>query len=417
MTRPGGAPILGTARRATLVLLLVLMLMPAVVAVAGAPTLLDFTPDELARIQRHGPWPPPPARDAGNALAGRPEAVALGQRLFFDTRLSGDGRLACASCHQPAQGFADGLPRGVGRSELARNTPSLWNAVHERWLGWDGAADSLWSQHMQPLRAAGEMAASAAQVRTTLAGDRDLACRWRQVFGSPLPADSEAVLVGTAKAIAAFVGTLVSARTPFDDFRDALARGDTATAARFPLPAQRGLRLFIGAGQCSTCHVGPRFSHGEFGDIGVPFFVRPGVVDPGRHGGIAALRASPYNLLSRWSDDPAGEAALKTRHVQAEQRNFGEFKVPGLRNVALTAPYMHNGSLPTLDAVVRHYDQMNPDRVHADGEQILRPLRLTEGQRAELVAFLGTLSDPGAGTWQPAALAPCGKTRASPGKP
>ena len=195
-----------------------------------------------------------------------------------------------------------------------------------------------------------------------------------------------------------------------------MARGDTAHAARYPLPAQRGLRLFVGAGQCSTCHVGPRFSHGEFGDIGVPFFVRPGVVDPRRHGGIAALRASPCNLLSRWSDDPAGEAALKTRHVQTEQRNFGEFKVPGLRNVALTAPCMHNGSLPTLDAVVRRYDRMDPGRVHADGEQILRPLRFTEGQRADLVVFLGTLSDPGSATWQLAAPPPCTAT-AGPGKP
>ncbi len=395
---------------------------------AEPPAVLDFTPDERVRIQRHGPWPPPPARDVGNALAGRPEAIALGQWLFFDTRLSSHGRLACASCHQPAMAFADGLPRGRGRSELARNTPTLWNAVHERWLGWDGAADSLWSQHLQPLGAASEMAASAAQVRATLAADVDLSCRWQQVFGAPVPGDAERALVGTAKAIAAFVGTLVSAPTPFDSFRDALALGDTANAARYPLSAQRGLRLFVGAGQCSTCHVGPRFSHGEFGDIGVPFFVRPGVVDPGRHGGIAALRASAYNLLSRWSDDPAGEAALKTRHVQAEQRNFGEFKVPGLRNVALTAPYMHNGSLPTLDAVVRHYDQMNPDRVHADGEQILRPLRLSAGQRADLVAFLETLSDPAAAAWQPSPQPspqpplqpppqpPCAAT-ASPGTP
>lgn len=383
---------------------------------ADLPPLLNLSPDEVTRIQRHGPWPPPPARDAGNALAGRPEAIALGQRLFFDARLSADGRLACATCHVPAKGFADGLPRGVGRSVLARNTPALWNAVHERWLGWDGAADSLWSQHLQPLRATEEMAMSGDRLRATLAGDRDLACRWQQVFGAPVPGDAERVWVGTAKAIAAFVGTLVSAPTPFDGFRDAVARGDLAAAARYPLPAQRGLRLFIGAGQCSTCHVGPRFSHGEFGDIGVPFFVRPGAVDSGRHGGIAALRASAYNLLSRWSDDPAGEAALKTRHVQAEQRNFGEFKVPGLRNVALTPPYMHNGSLPTLDAVVLHYDQMNPDRIHADGEQVLRPLRLNDGQRADLVAFLGTLSDPGFAAWQPAELAPC-PTRASPGKP
>ena len=115
-------------------------------------------------------------------------------------------------------------------------------------------------------------------------------------------------------------------------------------------------------------------------------------------------------------DDPAGDAAQKTRYVQAQQRNFGEFKVPGLRNVALTAPYMHNGSLPTLESVVQHYDQINPDRVHADGEQILRPLRLNAGQRADLVAFLRTLSDPGFAAWRLATLPTCPATT-SPGKP
>lgn len=415
MSRLAGQPARGLSLR-LLALLTMLVLMPLVVAAAGPPALLDFTADERARIQRHGPWPPPPVRDAGNALAGRPEAIALGQALFFDTRLSRDGQWACASCHRPGQGFADGLPRGVGRAVLARNTPSLWNAVHERWFGWDGAADSLWSQHLQPLLAVDEMATTGARLRDTLAADRDLACRWPTVFGGPVARDAEHVLVGAAKAIAAFVATLVSARTAFDDFRDALALGDTAAAASYPMPAQRGLRLFIGAGQCSTCHVGPRFSHGEFGDVGVPFFVRPGVVDPGRHGGIATLLASPYNLLSRWNDDPAGDAAQKTRYVQAQQRNFGEFKVPGLRNVALTAPYMHNGSLPTLESVVQHYDQINPDRVHADGEQILRPLRLNAGQRADLVAFLRTLSDPGFAAWRLATLPTCPAT-ASPGKP
>ena len=340
--------------------------------------------------------------------------------MFFDTRLSAGGRLACASCHQPALAFADGLPRGVGRAVLARNTPSLWNAVHERWLGWDGAADSLWSQHLQPLRAADEMAANGRHVRRTLLADAELACRYQQVYGAPPGGDAEQLLVHAAKAIAAFTATLVSGRTPFDEFRDALARGDVAAAARYPLPAQRGLRLFVGHGQCSTCHVGARFSHGEFGDIGVPFFVRPGVVDSGRHGGIAALRASPYNLLSRWSDERDGPAAVKTRHVQAEQRNFGEFKVPGLRNVARTAPYMHNGSLPTLHAVVEHYDRMDPDRVHSDGEQILKPLQLNAAQRADLVAFLETLSDPGATTWRAPPLPPCragAGVSASPEKP
>jgi cytochrome c peroxidase len=374
---------------------------------AAATAPLAFTAVELRRIQTHGPWPPPRSPDASNAQSGRPEAIALGQRLFFEPRLSPDGRLACASCHLPALAFADGRKRSTGRELLDRHAPSLWNAGLERWYGWDGAADSLWSQAIRPLLDAREMASSAGQVAAVVTADAELACRYRAVFGAAAGDDAEATLVNVAKAIAAFVGTLVSGRTPFDDFRDALARGNTKAAARYPKAAQRGLQLFIGRGQCSTCHVGPRFSNGEFADIGLPFFVAPGVVDSGRHGGIAALRASPYNLLSRWSDAPPGEAAVKTRHVEPQHRNFGEFKVPSLRNVALTAPYMHDGQLATLDAVLQHYSELDLDRLHADGEQILKPLRLSDGEHADLRAFLHSLTDPRAAAWRPPALTAC----------
>ena len=377
-------------------------------SIASDAALLDYTPDEVRRILRHGPWPPPPARDAGNARASDPQAIDLGRRLFFDRRLSIDGTLSCASCHAPAQAFADGRPRSIGRVGLERNAPSLWNAVHERWYGWDGAADSIWSQAIRPLLDAREMAGSAAHVEAVVAGDRDLACRFERAFGRPAAAgDAERTLVDAAKAIGAFVGTLVSGHTPFDEFRDALAAGDRRAAARYPIDAQRGLRLFVGRGRCTICHVGPLFTHGEFGDIGLPFFVRPGQVDPGRHVGIAALRASPFNLLSRHSDAVDADAALKTRHVEPQHRNFGEFKVPSLRNVAETAPYMHDGQLPTLDAVLSHYVDLNLDRLHADGEQILQPLRIDARERADMVAFLKTLSDPQARAWRPAAPTDC----------
>ena len=371
---------------------------------AGAPpaTLLDFSADEMQRIVRHGPWPPPRASDAGNAQAERADAIALGERLFFDARLSIDGLLSCASCHRPELAFTDSRERSLGRMLLDRNAPSLWNAVHERWYGWDGAADSLWSQSIRPILDPREMASTAAHVRSAIATDAELACRYRRTFGHAPAGDDEAVLVDAAKAIGAFVGTLVSGRTAFDEFRDALARGNRHAAADYPMPAQRGVRLFVGRGQCHLCHVGPLFSNGEFGDTGLPFFTRPGVVDPGRHGGIATLRASDYNLLSRWSDARDDDAATtKTRLVAPQHRNFGEFKVPSLRNVALTAPYMHDGQLATLDDVVHHYSELDLERLHADGEQILKPLHLSDDERADLVAFLGTLTDPYAGSWRP----------------
>jgi cytochrome c peroxidase len=378
------------------------------VARAAQEAPVDFTPIELRRILAHGPWPPPPAADAGNARSADPLAVDLGLRLFFEARLAPDAALSCASCHAPSLAFADALPRSLGRERLDRNAPSLWNAAQERWYGWDGAADSLWSQAIRPLLDRREMASSARHVAAAIAGDPALACRFRRVFARAPLDDPQRTLVDAAKALGAFVATLVSGRTPFDDFRDALARGDGAAAARYPIAAQRGLRLFVGRGQCSTCHVGPMFTNGEFADTGLPFFVRPGQVDPGRHGGIAALRASDYNLLSRHSDASAADgAAWKTRHVEARHRNFGEFKVPSLRNVAETAPYMHDGQLATLEAVVEHYSTLDPDRLHADGERILRPLGLRDDERADLVAFLRTLSDPRARAWQPPPDAGC----------
>ena len=378
---------------------------PLPASAAPLAGVLDFSAAELRSIARHGPWPPPPALDAGNAQAGREPAINLGRALFFEPRLSPAG-LSCASCHQPQRAFADGRARSAGRELLDRNAPSLWNAVHERWYGWDGAADSLWSQALRPLLDAREMASSAAWVRQVIAGDTTLACRYQQAFSRAPGRDEQRVMVDAAKAIGAFVGTLVSARTAFDEFRDALLRGDPA-AARYPLAAQRGLRLFIGPAACSTCHGGAMFSNGEFADIGLPFFVRPGVVDPGRHGGIQALRESRYHLLSAWSDGGDEAALLKTRHVDAQHRNFGEFKVPSLRNLAHTAPYMHDGQLATLDAVLRHYSELKLDRLHADGESILKPLGLSAEQRGDLTAFLLSLSAEGATRWRAPAQGDC----------
>lgn len=365
-----------------------------------------FSPAERARIEAHGPWPPPLARDPGNAWAGRPATIELGQRLFFEPKLAPDARLACASCHVPSLAFADGRARSNGRVMLDRHAPSLWNAVHHRWWGWDGAADSLWSQALRPLEDPRELASHPAHLRRLLTGNAELACRWRRSFGAPLPDDDEALRVLTAKALGAFVGSLVSAATPFDRFREALARGDGPALARYPAAAQRGLRLFIGRGRCHLCHAGPLFANGEFADIGAGFFVRPGQVDSGRHGGIQAVLASRHNLLSPAADDP-GEAATRTRHVDLQHRNFGEFKVPSLRNVAQTAPYLHDGRMPTLAGMVRHYSDLNLERLHADGERILEPLHLSAGEQRDLLAFLRSLDDPAARRWQPARLTSC----------
>lgn len=373
---------------------------------AAAQALLPFTAEEIAQIARHGPWPLPAARDPGNPQAGRPAAIALGRQLFSDRRLSHDGQLACASCHAQALAFSDGQPRSIAREQLDRNAPSLLNAAHQRWYGWDGASDSLWSQALRVMLEPREFGSSPAQLHALVRSDRELSCRWQQVFGGIDTRNGERTMVQMAQAIGAYVGSLQSPRTPFDEFRDALLRGDEVAAAAYPLPAQRGLQLFIGRGRCAQCHLGPLFSNGEFADVGVPFFVRPGVVDPGRHGGIEALQKSRYNLLGRWAQLRSPAEATKTRHVQPQHRNFGEFKVPSLRHVALTAPYMHDGSLATLPDVIRHYDRIDLDRLHTDGERLLGPLYLSASEREDLLAFLRSLGD------QPIVVAPAPATRA-----
>lgn len=363
-------------------------------AAAWPQDRVEFSADEVRRILQYGPWPQPVLRDSSNRVSGNADAIALGERLFYDRRLSGDGAMSCAACHLPDHAFTDGRARAYGRESLDRNTPSVWNIGLARWFGWDGAADSLWRQSIKPILNPIELAADAEHVAALLRSDPALGRRYASAFGAApgdAPAD-EAMLVNTGKAIAAYLETLVSSRSAFDEFRDALARDDRAAAARYPLAAQRGLKIFVGKGNCSFCHFGPAFTNGEFADVGISYFVAKGRVDSGRHGGIKELRADRFNLLGPYNDDPTGTAASKTRHVASQHRNFGEFKVPGLRNVARTAPYMHNGSLATLRDVVLHYSDLNEERLHADGERILRPLKLSPREVDDLVAFLESLT-------------------------
>ena len=362
-------------------------------AVAAEPPLVALGDAELRRVLAHGPWPVAAARDPSNRVSGNAGAFAFGERLFNDPRLSRDGTRACATCHQRERGFSDGLPRAEGLQRGDRNTPALLNVGGQRWFGWDGANDNLWAQSLRPLLDAREMGGTLQTVAQTLRSQPDLRAAYAEVFGAVALRGDEAVAVNLAKALAAYQETLRSGRTAFDAYRDALARGDAEAAKAYPSAAQRGLAIFVGKGRCHVCHSGPKFSNGEFHDIGIPFFVERGRVDRGRQGGIKALQASRYNLLGPFSDDASRRSAISTRHVRPEHRNYGEFKVPSLRSVARSAPYMHIGSLASLRHVVRHYSELDEERLHSDGERLLVPLRLSAAETDDLVDFLLSLNE------------------------
>ena len=353
---------------------------------------VEFTQAERKAIANHGPWPPPLARDTSNVHSGRSAAIAFGRKLFFDPRLSLGQTHACASCHGPELAWTDGLPKSAGRELLDRNAPTIANSRFERWFGRDGGADSLWAHAIRPLTDAREMGMTPALLARRVRENPDLADCYRRAFGKA-HIDDEALMVNLAKAIAAFQETIVTGRTAFDQFRDAMVRGDRAAMTRYPQTAQRGLKIFVGRGNCSFCHFGPRFTNGEFADVGIPYFAAPGRVDPGRHAGIGLVKQSRFNLLGPFNDDATSANTVTTRHLVLEHRNWGEFKVPSLRNAARTGPYMHAGSHATLADVVRHYSELNEDRLHADGERILKPLRLSAHESDDLVAFLVTLSE------------------------
>jgi cytochrome c peroxidase len=390
------------------------LLLACVLAVAGAPVAAvagsvqaaarpaaaavpAFTAGEVRRIVALGPWPQALPADPSNRVADLPAAAEFGRRMFHEPRLSANGYVACVTCHQTDRAFTDAIARARALAPVERNTPSLVDVALNPWFGWAGASDSLWMASLRPILDAREMGVDAAAVARVVRTGIGLACEYRRAFGrAPDDVDDETVLVDVAKALAAFQRTLASARTPFDDLRDALAHGDTAAVNGYPPAALRGLRLFVGRAGCVQCHAGARFSDGSFRALAAPAAPaapvarRPGPVaalgppaDAGRAEAVRSLAASPYNLLGRFNDAPQGTGAraAATRALAAEALPPGHFRVPTLRNVAATPPYFHDGSRATLLEAVRH----------ADGRS------LAARDADDLVAFLHTLGDaPGA---------------------
>jgi cytochrome c peroxidase len=306
-----------------------------------------LSPAERASILALGPWPPEPVHDPSNPASGAPAGIALGEALFHSPRLSPTG-LRCATCHEPWRHFADGRVVARGVAAGSRNTPSLLDAARHRHFGWDGGRDALWQQSLRPLRDAREMPASDADVATLIRTDAALAMRYATVFGAAPGSDDARVTRDVGLALAAYVETLATPRTPFDDWRDRLATPvDPPESDAFPAAARRGLRVFVGRGGCSTCHAGPTLGDDGLHASRVRSLAADGTPDPGHADAVA-----------------------------------NAFRTPGLRDVAATPPWFHDGSAARL------CDAVQPHATRPGGV----PPALTREERSDVVAFLRTLS-------------------------
>lgn len=359
---------------------------------ATAEDVDGFSAEEIGKIRAHGPWPVKSASDPGNEYSGVGWAEKLGSRFFHDPGLSGNQAISCATCHQASKGFADGLAVAEGAGTHVRNTQSLFDLSQQRWFGWDGGADSLWAATLRPLLSEIEMNSTVKAIAAYVRSLPDNTWPADQILSIKSLSDDE-LTVFVAKLIAAFTRTIESEPTAFDRYRLGLINNKTQALSAYPENAKRGLKLFLGEANCWICHFGPNFSNGEFHDTGRSFFTGVGQVDPGRYTGIKRVRSDRYNLLGEFANvAEQSHAKLKTSTVTLTQANWGQWRTPSLRNLTLTAPYIHDGSISSLRGVVDAYADIDPDRLHNDGEAILKPLSLSEQDREDLVAFLRSLS-------------------------
>lgn len=277
------------------------------------------------------------------------EKIALGERLFFEGRLSRDGKVSCASCHVPELAFSDGKARAVGVEGRVgrRNAPSLTNIAYRSSQFWDGRVASLEEQALQPIENPLEMDHSLLAVVRDLNADDSYRKQFALAFGTP-----QITTERIAHALATFERTLVSGDAPFDRYTEHGDEDELSNAAR------RGLALFEGKARCRFCHTGALFSDDLFHNTGVSWGAEP--LDLGR-----------YEVTRR---DP----------------DKGRFRTPTLRDVARSAPYMHDGSLASLADVIEFYDGGGQPNPYVD--PVLTPLELTPSEKADLVEFLGTLS-------------------------
>jgi len=360
--------------------------------------------------------------DKTNRVANHPDAIKLGQKLFFDTRLSENGNVSCATCHDPNKYFTDGLARSQGFGQTQRNAPTIVGASNDVWFFRDGREDSLWSQATNPIENPMEHRSSRNQFAHLIFNDVDLKNNYEKIFG-PMPNISDTsrfpenagpipvkrlinawkkmderdreiingIFVNGAKAIAAYETQLQPAPSRFDNYVDAMTQ-NKAINQKDSLSSTEiaGLKIFIDKGKCFICHNGSMFTDQSFHNIGTPP-LNVKRYDFGRSKAVRRVKKNKFNCLSKYSDAMDKSCDELKYMVFHEEDTLGAFKTPGLRNVTKTAPYMHAGQYKSLRDVLKHYNEPPPTKI---GMNKLFEIDLTKEELDQLEAFLKSLDSP-----------------------
>ena len=336
-----------------------------------------------------------PPTDNTNAYAQNASAQAFGELLFNEPGLSSNGEVACTTCHKPQLGFSDGKPLSEGLGFTRRHAPHLFNVGFQRWFYWDGRIDTLWGQALSPIEDDLEMGSDRLSVVRFITEHPEYGPQYQSIFGA-MPAqitdidveaakpvqDNEAdprhlawlglsddereavneVFVNLGKAIAAYEMTLIAGRAPFDDFAKTLKSPNDHPNHDMSDSALRGLKLFMSKANCHLCHTGTLFSDREFHNLG---FTDD---DIGRTDGVLLAQSAEFSSASDFSDDPDGPKSVHLNALISGHITDGAFKTPSLRNIALSAPYMHDGRFATLREVIGFYNEMPPQIGPGDRE-------------------------------------------------
>lgn len=351
--------------------------------------------DEMDKLNQLHTMPRHPPEDTTNRLADNPAASSLGNRLFHDPKLSSCGQVACSSCHDGdgrtvPKAKADGCNGGV----TGRNPPTILNVDYLRWFMWDGRADRLWNQAILPMTSEVEMNSNPtilrAQLNATYMGE------YTELFNkTPDDTPDPEVLANVGKLMQAYERTVKRLDSPFDeDVKRFLAAVDSGTEEQDP--AYLGLKTFFRNGQCIACHQGVTMSDGLFHNLGVKDSSDSAA---GQQAKIDFILNWEYNAAGPYSDNRTGQDAARLEGVRAtlgEKRAAmeGAYKTPTLRNVALTAPYMHTGEFNTLEEVVDFYDKGGDPVGSFAGvrTETIKKLDLKKEEKAALVNLLQSMT-------------------------